>query len=85
MEFQRIYNNGSLGVNRTIDIDQVVFLQVGDKVPGVFVEFKLHSKEISDRLFEVGCSSGEPGFVHRIVAIPQGSHINNEKMVVESN
>ena len=83
MEFQRIYNNGSLGVKRTIDIDQVVFLQVGDKVPGVFVEFKLHSKEISDRLFEVGCSSGEPGFVHRIVAIPQGSHINNEKMVVE--
>ena len=83
MEFQRIYNNGSLGVKRTIDIDQVVFLQVGNKVPGVFVEFKLHSAELLDRLFEVGCSSGEPGFVHRIVAIPQGSHINNEKMVVE--
>ena len=85
MRFQRIYNNGSFGIERTIDINQVVFLQVGDKVPGVFVEFKLHSKEISDRLFEVGCSSGEPGFVHRIVAIPQGSSINNEKMVVESN
>ena len=84
MEFQRIYNNGSLGVKRTIDIDQVVFLQVGDKVPGVFVEFKLHSKEVSDRLFEVGCSSGEPGFVHKIVAIPQGTHINEKMVVVES-
>ena len=83
MKFQRIYNNGSFGIERTIDIDQVVFLQVGDKVPGVFVEFKLHSAELSDRLFEVGYSSGEPGFVHRIAAIPQGSHINNEKMVVE--
>ena len=84
MEFQRIYNNGSLGVKRTIDINQVVFLQVGDKVPGVFVEFKLHSKEISDRLFEVGCSSGEPGFVRRIVAIPQGTRINEKMVVVES-
>ena len=83
MEFQRIYNNGSLGVKRTIDIEQVVFLQVGDKVPGVFVDFKLHSAELLDRLFEVGCSSGEPGFVHKIVAIPQGSHIN-EKMIVEN-
>ena len=84
MEFQRIYNNGSLGVKRTIDTEQVVFLQVGDKVPGVFVEFKLHSTEFSDRLFEIGCSSGEPGFVHRIVAIPQGLRIN-EKMVVVEN
>lgn len=84
MKFQRIYNNGSFGTERTIDINQVVFLQVGDKVPGVFVEFKLHSKEISDRLFEVGCSSGEPGFVYRIVAIPQGSHINEKMVVVES-
>ena len=84
MEFQRIYNNGSLGVKRTIDINQVVFLQVGDKVPGVFVEFKLHSAELLDRLFEVGCSSGEPGFVHKIVAIPQGTHINEKMVVVES-
>lgn len=84
MEFQRIYNNGSLGPKRTIDTEQVVFLQVGDKVPGVFVDFKLHSAELLDRLFEVGCSSGEPGFVNRIVAIPQGSRINEKMIVVEN-
>ena len=84
MKFQRIYNNGSFGIERTIDVSQVIFLQLGEKVPGVFVEFNLHSTELSDRLFEIGCSSGEPGFVRRIVAIPQGSRIN-EKMVVVEN
>ena len=80
MEFQRVYNNGSLGPKRTIDAEQVVFLQVGDKVPGEFVDFPLFSSEA--RLFEIGCSSGQPGFIHKIVAIPQRTHINKEKMVV---
>ena len=82
MKFQRIYNNGSLGPKRTIETEQIVFLQAGDKVPGEFIDFHLHSEELKGRLFEVGSPSGQPGFIYKIVAIPQGSYIN-EKMVVE--
>ena len=85
MKFQRIYNNGSLGVKRTIDIEKVIFLQAGDKVPGEFIDFHLFSNEaLPDRLFEVGSPSGQPGFVYRIVAIPFGMHINEKMVVVES-
>ena len=84
MKFRRIYNDGSLGIERTIETEQVVFLQVGDKAPGEFVDFRLFSEELPNRLFEIGSPSGQPGFTYRIVAIPYGTRIN-EKMVVESN
>ena len=84
MEFQRVYNNGSLGPKRTIDTEQVVFLQVGDRAPGEFVDFRLFSEALPNRLFEVGSPSGQPGFIYKIVAIPQGTRIN-EKMVVVEN
>ena len=84
MKFQRIYNNGSLGPKRTIETEQVIFLQVGDKAPGEFIDFHLFSEEFTNRLFEVGYPSGQPGFTYKIVAIPQGARIN-EKMVVVEN
>ena len=84
MEFQRIYNNGSFGPKRTIDIEQVVFLQVGDRVPGEFIDFYIFSEELPSRLFEVGSPSGQPGFTHKIVAIPYGTRINEKMMVVEN-
>ena len=84
MEFQRIYNNGSLGVKRTIETEQVIFLQVGDKAPGEFIDFQLFSGEFTNRLFEIGCPDGQPGFVYKIVAIPQGTRINEKMVVVES-
>ena len=83
MKFQRIYNNGSLGPKRTIDAEQVVFLQIGDKAPGEFIDFYLFSEEFPGRLVEVGYPSGQPGFVYKIVAIPQGTHINEKMVVVE--
>lgn len=84
MEFQRVYNNGSLGPKRTIDAEQVVFLQVGDKVPGEFVDFHLFYNEVLPyRLFEVGSPSGQPGFTYKVVSIPHGTYINKEKMTVE--
>ena len=84
MEFQRIYNNGSLGPLRSIDIEQIIFLQIGDKAPGEFIDFYIFSEELPRRLVEVGCPSGQPGFIYKIVAIPQGTRIN-EKMVVVEN
>ena len=84
MEFQRIYNNGSLGPKRTIETEQVIFLQVGDKAPGEFVDFRLFSEKYPNRLFEVGCPSGQPGFVYKVVAIPQGTRINEKMIVVEN-
>ena len=84
MEFQRIYNNGSLGPKRTIDTEQVICLQAGDKVPGEFVDFRLFSEKYPNRLFEVGSPSGQPGFTYKIVAIPQGTRINEKMIVVEN-
>ena len=87
---QRVYNNGDLGVKKTLDVEKVIFLQAGDKVPGSFIDFQLvHSGTLPIRfletqtLFEVGCSTGEPGFIWKIVSIPYGTYINKEKMVVE--
>ena len=84
MKFRRIYNDGSLGIERSVDADQIVFLQAGDKVPGEFVDFHLFYNEVLPyRLFEVGSPSGQPGFTYKIVSIPHGTYINKEKMVVE--
>ena len=88
MKIQRIYNDGSLGIKKNIDTSQVIFLQEGDKVPGDFVEFKLLPSETSLNLFalnlfEIGCSSNEPGFTYKVVSIPYGTYINKEEMVVE--
>ena len=84
MKFQRIYNNGSLGPKRTIDNKQVVFLQVGDKAPGEFIEFHLFSEKFPKKLVEVGCPGGQPGFVYKIVAIPHETYINENMVVVEN-
>ena len=87
---QRIYNNGDFGVRKTLDVEKVIFLQDGDKVPGDFIDFQLmHSGTLPIRfletqtLFETGCSSNEPGFTYKVVSIPFGTYINKEKMVVE--
>ena len=87
---QRIYNNGDFGVKKTLDVEKVIFLQDGDKVPGDFIDFQLiHSGTLPTRfletqtLFEIGCSSNEPGFTYKVVSIPFGTYINKEKMVVE--
>ena len=84
MKFQRIYLNKSLGKERLIDPEQIIFLQVGDKVPGEFVDFHLICNEaLPNKLFEVVCRSDKwPGFVYKVVAIPKGAHIN-EMVVVE--
>ena len=87
---QRIYNNGDFGVKKTLDIENVVFLQEGNKVPGDFIDFQLILSGTlpirfleTQTLFEIGCSTGEPGFIWKIVSIPHGTYINKEKMVVE--
>ena len=87
---QRIYNNGVFGVKKTLDIENVVFLQEGDKVPGDFIDFQLFLSGTlpirfleTQTLFEIGCSSNEPGFIHKVVSIPYGTYINKEKMMVE--
>ena len=87
---QRIYNNGDFGVRKTLDTENVVFLQEGDKVPGDFIDFQLFLSGTlpirfleTQTLFEIGCSTGEPGFIWKIVSIPYGTYINKEKMVVE--
>ena len=87
---RRVYNNGVFGAKKSLDFDKVIFLQVGDKVPGDFVDFQLLlSGEVPIRfldtqtLFEIGCSSNEPGFTYKVVSIPDGTYINKEKMVVE--
>ena len=83
MRVQRIYNDGSVGPNRTIDVNQVVFFRIGDKVPGKFIEFYLLSREaLPIKLVEVGCPSEQPGFVHKIIAIPLGTRINENMVVV---
>ena len=87
---QRIYNNGVFGVKKTLDIENVVFLQEGDKVPGDFIDFQLFLSGTlpirfleTQTLFEIGCSSNEPGFTYKVVSIPYGTYIIKEKMVVE--
>ncbi len=87
---QRVYNNGDFGVKKVLDVEKVIFLQAGDKVPGDFVDFQLlHSGTLPIRfletqtLFEIGCSSNEPGFTYKVVSIPYGTYINKEKMLVE--
>ena len=87
---QRIYNNGVFGVKKTLDIENVVFLQEGDKVPGDFIDFQLFLSGTlpirfleTQTLFEIGCSSNEPGFTYKVVSIPYGTYINKEEMVVE--
>ena len=87
---RRVYNNGVFGAKKSLDFDKVIFLQEGDKVPGDFVDFQLLiSGEApigfleTQTLFEIGCSSNEPGFVYKVVSIPDGTYINKEKMVVE--
>ena len=87
---QRIYNNGDFGVKKNLDADQVIFLQAGDKVPGDFVDFQLLLSGTlpvrfleTQTLFEIGCSSNEPGFTYKVVSIPYGTYINKEKMTGE--
>ena len=87
---QRVYNNGDFGVKKSLDVEKVIFLQSGDKVPGDFVDFQLlHSGTLpllffnTQTLFEIGCSSNEPGFTYKVISIPYGTYINKEEMVVE--
>ena len=87
---QRIYNNGDFGVKKNLDIENVVFLQEGDKVPGDFIDFQLILSGTSPirfletlTLFKIGCSSNKPGFTYKVVSIPHGTYINKEKMMVE--
>ena len=87
---QRIYNNGDFGTKKVLDVEKVIFLQAGDKVPGDFVDFQLISSGTfpirfldTQTLFEIGCSSNEPGFAYKVVSIPYGTYINKEEMVVE--
>jgi hypothetical protein len=87
---RRVYNNGVFGVKKSLDIEKVIFLQAGDKVPGDFVDFQLilsGTLPISfldtQPLFEIGCSSNEPGFTYKVVSIPYGTYINKEEMIVE--
>ena len=82
MKFRRIYNDGSLGIERTIETEQVIFLKAGDKVPGMFIDFHLFSNEaLPNRLVEVGSPSG---FVYKIISIPHGAYINEKMIVVEN-
>ena len=90
MKVQRVYNNGDFGVKKNLDADQVIFLQAGDKIPGDFIDFQLILSGTlpirfleTQTLFEIGCSSNEPGFTYKVVSIPHGTYINREKMVVE--
>ena len=87
---QRIYNNGDFGTKKVLDVEKVIFLQAGDKVPGEFVDFQLLSSGAfpsrflnTQTLFEIGCSSNEPGFTYKTISIPYGTYINKEEMVVE--
>ena len=87
---QRVYNNGDFGVKKTLDVEKVIFLQAGDKVPGDFIDFQLLFSGVlpirfleTQTLFEIGCSSKEPGFTYKVVSIPYGTYINKEEMVVE--
>ena len=87
---QRVYNNGDLGVKKDLDVEKVIFLKAGDKVPGDFVDFQLLLSGTlpvrfleTQTLFEIGCSSNEPGFTYKVVSIPYGTYINKEKMTVE--
>ena len=86
---QRVYNNGDFGVKKVLDVEKVIFLQAGDKVPGDFVDFQLilsgtlPSRLETQTLFEIICSSNEPGFIWKVVSIPYGTYINKEKMLVE--
>ena len=87
---QRVYNNGVFGARKTLDVENVVFLQEGDKVPGDFIDFQLLLSGTlpirfldTQTLFEIGCSSTEPGFTYKVVSIPYGTYINKEEMVVE--
>ena len=87
---QRVYNNGDFGTKKVLDVEKVIFLQAGDKVPGDFVDFQLLSSGTfpyrfieTQTLFEIGCSSNEPGFTYKVVSIPYGTYINKEEMVVE--
>lgn len=87
---QRVYNNGDFGVKKVLDVEKVIFLQAGDKVPGDFVDFQLLSSGTfpsrflnTQTLFEIGYSSNEPGFTYKVVSIPYGTYINKEEMVVE--
>ena len=85
MKFQRIYNNGSLGPKRSIDPEQIIFLQVGNRVPGEFIDFHLVCNEaLPNKLVEVGSPSGQPGFTYKIVAIPKRTRINEKMIVVEN-
>ena len=87
---QRVYNNGDFGTKKILDVEKVIFLQAGDKVPGDFVDFQLLLSGTlpirfldTQTLFEIGCSSNEPGFIYKVVSIPYGTYINKEKMMVE--
>ena len=87
---QRVYNNGDFGVKKNLDIEKVIFLQAGDKVPGDFVDFQLLLSGTlpirfldTQTLFEIGCSSNEPGFTYKVVSIPYVTYINKEEMVME--
>ena len=87
---RRVYNNGVFGVKKSLDVEKVIFLQEGDKVPGDFIDFQLILSGTlpirfleTQTLFEIGCSSNEPGFIHKVVSIPYGTYINKEKMTVE--
>lgn len=87
---RRVYNNGVFGVKKNLDVEKVIFLQEGDKVPGDFIDFQLILSGTlpigfleTQTLFEIGCSSNEPGFTYKVVSIPYGTYINKEKMMVE--
>ena len=87
---QRVYNNGDFGEKKVLDVEKVIFLQAGDKVPGDFVDYQLLSSGTfpsrfleTQTLFEIGCSSNEPGFTYKVVSVPYGTYINKEEMVVE--
>ena len=87
---RRVYNNGDFGTKKVLDVEKVIFLQAGDKVPGDFVDFQLLLSGTlpirfleTQTLFEIGCSSNEPGFTYKVVSIPYGTYINKEKMMVE--
>ena len=87
---QRVYNNGDFGVKKNLDVEKVIILKAGDKVPGDFIYFQLIHKGTlpirfleTQTLFEIGCYLNEPNFIHKIVSIPYGTYINKEKMMVE--
>ena len=45
MEIQRIYSNGDFGVKKSLNIEEVIFLQAGDKVPGILLTSSLSIAE----------------------------------------